>query len=483
MSTSMLKNSFFNVLKNVVTLLFPLLTFSYASRVLLPEGMGRIDFVKSITTILTSIALLGMRSYGARECARIRDDKIKLSKTVKELLAINMVMVIFTYAVLFFMLYTNEKLYSYKQLVIIYGFLIVLNAIGVEWLYIALEDFKYIAIRTCCVQIIALFLMLIFVKNEDDIWIYASIQVLSSGGAFLLSFIHSHKYIDYHIKCRLEIKKHIKPLLLLFLTGIFIDMYVSLDSAMLGAMTEDKYVGYYSSAYKVSSALCSIVSALLVVAVPRISYYAERCEKEKLFVLMKKTMSIALMLNIPISLGAFMLSDYLVIILSGAKYVAATSASRVLAFRMLVGPINSLLIYNLFVPMKKDLYAVIVTAAAAITDIVVNLILIPNLQHTGAAISTVAAEFVIFLIGMMLSRKLIDFSEPFKKIWQYIIASVPIIPICYFLSLVGMNDIIYVLISAVISATVYFIILIAMKNTLIFEFYEKVKGIFSALKK
>lgn len=475
MSTSMLKNSFFNVLKNVLTLLFPILTFSYASRILMPEGMGQIDFSKSLMSILIMISMLGMRHYGTRECARVRNNKEQLSKTFKELLLINFVTTLIAYLVLLFIFLFFEKAQEYKLIVMIYSLLIMLNTIGVEWLYTALEDFKYIALRTCGVQVVSLILMLIFVRDEDDVWIYAVIQVLSSGGSYIFGFFHSRKFVDYKQKCKLEIKKHIKPMMLLFMTGAFIEIYVSLDSVMLGSMTSDRYVGYYSSAYKVSSALCSIILAILQVMVPRISYYAEHGLIDELKSTMKKAFSFTLMLDIPISIGAFMLSDYLVIILSGTDFIAATSASKVLALRMLVGPINFLLIYNLFVPIKKDIYAVIVTSAAAITDIVVNLLLIPKMNHTGAAVSTVAAEVVIFIIGMILSRKLIDFSEPFKKIWQYIIAAVPIVPICYFLSLIDINDIVYVLLSVAISAAVYFTILLAMKNELIFEFWSIVK--------
>lgn len=479
----MIKNSLYSILKTLSMLLFPLMTISYASRVLEPDGMGQINFANSMINIMIMFASLGVSNYGVRECAAVRDDKVKLSKTVKELLTINLIMTAVIYMILFLMLILIDDLKSRTQVILIYSCLIMFTILGMEWLFNAIEDFKYIALRVFAIQVISFLLVILFVKNEGDVWKYAVIHVFSVGGGYLVSFIYSRKFIDYKTKCRLELKKHIKPMLNLFITAAFVNIYVSLDSVMLGFMTSDESIGLYSTAYKISSILCAIITAALVAVVPRISYYAERGMINEYKILLKKAMEFTLMLSIPITFGALMFGDYLVVILGGSEFKSAALSSEILSFRLMAGSINSLLVYNLFIPLKKDKYAIIVTAAAAATDIILNIFLIPEFKHVGTAISTVAAELVLFIIGMILSRKLIDFSEPFKKIWQYIIAAIPIIPICYFLSLAGMNDIIYVLISTVISAAVYFIILIAMKNTLVFEFLDKVKSKLAAYKK
>lgn len=333
------------------------------------------------------------------------------------------------------------------------------------------------------IQAVSFVFIILFVKNENDVWKYAVIHVLATCGGYIVSLVYSGKFIDYKLKCKLDLKKHIKPMFDLFITAAFANIYISLDTVMLGLMTNDEYVGLYSTAYKISAILGAIISAALTAVIPRIAYYAEQGLIGEYKVVLNKAIGFTLMLSIPMSVGAFMFGDYLVVILGGAEFKSAILPSKILAFRLITGSINFFFIGNLFVPLKKDKYAIAVTAAAAATDIILNIILIPHFKHVGTAISTVAAELVLFVIGMILSRKLIDLAEPFKKIWQYIIAAVPIIPICYLFSLAGMNDIVYILISAAVSAAVYFAVLIAMKNTLIFEFLDNIKSKLTELKK
>ena len=465
----MIKNTFYNLAKNIATLLFPFLTYAYASRILLPQGMGQIDFAKSVSTLLTMIAMLGMRHYGVRECSNVKDDKKELSRTARELLTLNLLTTGVAYILLFVALIAFRKLRDYNSIILIYSFQAFLTVIGIEWLYTAMEDFKYLAVRTCLVQVVSLASVLVFVKDEGDVWKYAVINVVSTGGAYVLSFIHSRKYIDYKTKLALNISKHFKPILALFFVNAFIEVYVTLDTVMLGVMTQDVYVGYYDASYKMSSALCTMVLAFLQIFIPKIAYYSANGDRIHTDKLLGRAMSLTLMLDIPISVGMFMLSDSLILLLSGEKFAPAFSAGRVLAARLLIGPINFLLIYDLFIPLRKDNYAISVTLAAAVIDVVVNLFAIPVLKHTGAAISTVAAEAMIFVAGMILSRKIISFSDSFRSLWQYIVAAIPIVMVCKLISCLNLGIVFYLLLSFLISAIAYFAILYCLRNELVVE--------------
>ena len=81
-----------NAVLTMSNFVFPLITFPYVSRILLPIGTGKVAFAISVVTYFSMFAQLGIPSYGIRICAQVRDDKEKLSRTVQELLWISMLM-------------------------------------------------------------------------------------------------------------------------------------------------------------------------------------------------------------------------------------------------------------------------------------------------------------------------------------------------------------------------------------------------------
>ena len=87
---SLKKNAFFSVLKVFLSLVFPLITFPYASRILLPEGIGKVNFANSIVSYFVLIASLGIGSYATREAVKVRDNKNDLTILFKEIITLNL---------------------------------------------------------------------------------------------------------------------------------------------------------------------------------------------------------------------------------------------------------------------------------------------------------------------------------------------------------------------------------------------------------
>ena len=475
MSRSIIKNSFYSVLKTIASLIFPVISFSYASRILLPEGMGKIDFSKSFVVYFTLLAMLGIQNYGLRECARVRDDKAALSKTAREIMRVNFASVFISYAAFLTVIHLVDSLSPYRELLLINCITIGLTAVGMEWLYSAVEDYKYIAVRTCIVQVVSLICMLIFVQSPEDINKYAAIQVLSNGGAFLFNFIHSRKYIDWKIRFDFDCRQHLKPIFALFLMSALVQVFTVMDSTMLGFLTNDESVGLYSASHKISGIVSSAISSVTLVLTPRIAYYAEKDMLEDVKTLSVKALNCIFMLCIPASVGLIMLSMPILMIFSGNSFAEADTTSKIMAFRNLLVPVNSFIVAHFFIPLKKEKYNLVSTGAAAVLNFAMNLVLIPKLMQNGAAIATVAAELIEFIINLFYFSKFISLKLVFKDIWQYVIAAVPIIPICSFLSVIDVNMIMYVVLSVILSVIVYFGILVLMKCPIIEDGLNKLK--------
>lgn len=147
----------FNVLMNMIltssSLLFPLITVPYVSRVLSTYGTGAVAFAQSVVTYFSLVALLGISSYGVKACAQVRDDAAELSQTVKELLIILTCSTTLVFAVYLLCIFLVPKMYVQKELFLLFGVALWLASFGVEWLYQALEQYEYITIRNVAIKL------------------------------------------------------------------------------------------------------------------------------------------------------------------------------------------------------------------------------------------------------------------------------------------------------------------------------------------
>ena len=126
-------NFLMNIILTMSSFIFPLITFPYVSRILLPVGTGKVSLATSIITYFSMFAQLGIPTYGIRVCAAARDDRKKLSKIAQELLIINLIMCVVSYIVLFGMIFSVSKMQEEKNLYIVLSFTIILTSIGMHW--------------------------------------------------------------------------------------------------------------------------------------------------------------------------------------------------------------------------------------------------------------------------------------------------------------------------------------------------------------
>ena len=241
-------NLIMNVILKMSSFIFPLITFPYISRVLGPIGNGKISFATSIIYYFTIFATLGIPTYGVKICAQYRDDKEKLTKTVKELLIIESIAMIISYIMFFFAMCLIPKLQEEKELLIINSFTIFLTVFGVEWFYQAIEQYDYITFRNLAFKIISICLMFLLVHKTEDYILYGCISVLGTVGSNILNIIRLNKIIDLKSKHKLEITRHISPILTLFMLSASTMIYTSLDTVMLGFIKDNQQVGYYNAA-------------------------------------------------------------------------------------------------------------------------------------------------------------------------------------------------------------------------------------------
>lgn len=215
--------------------MFPLITFPYISRVLQADGVGKITFFTSVVTYFALFAQLGIPTYGIRACAKVRNDKEKLAKTVQEIFFINFAMSVVAYIALVIAYFSVDKFNEEGMLFLVLASTIAFNLIGMEWLYKSLEEYFYITIRSLVFKTIGICLMFLFVHDKSDYIIYGAITIFAASASSLLNFINIRKHVKfYKLRTDYNFKQHMKPILTFFALSCAAIIYTNLDAVMLG---------------------------------------------------------------------------------------------------------------------------------------------------------------------------------------------------------------------------------------------------------
>lgn len=466
---SLVQNGIFNIVKTFSSIIFPVVTFAYASRILGDTGIGQVNFTKSIISYFTMIAMLGMKYYGTREGAKLRDDPLQFSRFAQEMLIINACTTAFAYALLIIAMFTVSKLRGYETLLLVNSLAILLQGMGMEWMYQAVEEYRYIALRSVMFQGIAFAALFLFVRKPEDVVPYAVIHLLSSSGSYVLNFLNARKYIRFQRFDHYKLRKHLKPLLWLFAMAVSIELYTVLDSTMLGFLQGDAAVGRYTAAVKVNKMMNTLITAAGAVMIPRLSYFIAQNKKEQLRDLVNKAFNFMFMLSVPACIGLFMLSDEIILMFSGSGFASAALTMRILTPIVVIIPFSIVVNLQIFVPMGKEKLILLSTLTGAVTNFTCNMLLIPRYAENGAAVATVLAEGAVTAVCLWNIGRFYDRKQIFARYFQYWLAAAPIPVIILLLDLAQVSYVIRMFVAIPLCAACYFAILYAFKNPYLLE--------------
>lgn len=398
-------NFIMNIILQMSSFVFPLITFPYVSRILGADGNGKIQMAASFVSYFSLVSQLGIPTYGIKICAAVRDDRKALSRTVHELLAINVVMTLLSYLCFFVLVWQIPKLREERSLYIISSASVLLSTLGMEWLFKSLEQYSYITARSLVFKVIGVIAMFLLVREESDYIFYAAISVFASAGSAMLNLTQLPKYIDLKPAGGYDFRRHLKPVVILFAYTCATTIYINLDSVMLGFMTSDADVGYYAVAVKLKNILVSIVTALGAVLLPRVSYYYKQGQFDIFWKTIAKSMHVVILLAAPLTLYCMIAAAPAIRFLAGDGYTQSVMPMIWIMPTLLFIGMTYVMGVEILIPMGKETLVLVASVVAAVVDVIINALLIPFLHSTGAAIGTLVAEAVVFLIQYAVLRK------------------------------------------------------------------------------
>lgn len=473
---SLTVNFIMNIILSMSAFIFPLITFPYVSRVLLPIGTGKVSFANSIIAYFALFAQLGIPTYGIRACAIVRDDKEKLTKTVQELLIINTIISVLVYIVFIIALFTVPKMRSDSTLFLITSTTIFFNVIGVEWLYKALEQYSYITIRSIIFKFIGLILMFILVKNSSDYVWYGFITIFAASASNIFNFINLHKYVSLKPVGNYNFKVHLKAVTIFFAMSCATTIYTNLDSVMIGFIKGATENGYYNAAVRIKSILVSIVTSLGAVLLPRASYYLENNYIDEFKKISKKAINFVILISIPMMIYFIMFAKESILFLAGDSYAKSIAPMQIIMPTLLFIGLTNIMGIQMLVPLGKEKYVLYSEIAGALIDLVLNALLIPCYGAAGAAVGTLVAEVVVWIVQFKYLKN--DIIPIFKTIRYPLILLAAVISaaVAGLTKILDWHPFFILVVSAILYFGIYFWVLIIGKESLILELKDRFFG-------
>lgn len=473
-------NFIMNSILTMSSVLFPLISFPYVSRILSPSGIGKVSFAMSIVTYFSMFAQMGIPTYGIRACARVKDDPKELSKTVQEIMLINIITSLIVYVIFFISLFTIDKLQQDKTLFMIISLTIMFNAIGIEWLYRALEEYVYISVRSMLFKLVALILMFVLIKTSDDYVIYGALTILATVGSNILNILYVKRLVPYYHAEKLELKKHLKTIVVFFGMSVATTIYSNLDMAMLGFMSTNEEVGLYSASIKIKNVLISVVTSLGAVLLPRTSYYIKHGLRDEFITICRKALNFVCIFSLALVVFFMMYASDSILFLSGKMYAGSIKPMIIIMPTLFLVGISNITGLQMLVPLNKEKVVLYSEIAGALVNVIVNALLIPNFKSSGAAIGTVIAELTVLLVQVYYLKDIL--LKNLKEIqFTNILLSLFLASVVGFIILnLQLNSFMTLLCGAFGFFVTYGMILLLMKEKFVMEvlwpFLNKLKG-------
>lgn len=245
---------------------------------------------------------------------------------------------------------------------------------------------------------------------------------------------------------------------------------------MLGATCADEIVGYYTNSMKIVKTVISCFVAISAVAAPAISNHFGKNDKEEIKKIISKMFSVLFIIAVPATVGLLLISNLLIPSFFGGAFVPAITTLKILSFLILPISLSTFFGGQILCSVDQEKKMLIATIAGAITNIILNSILIRLYQQNGAAVASVISEIVVALIDCFFVIKLIGFRIKVYDIFSCCLSALVMGLIVFALmNTLTIGSVPKMLICIIVGGMGYACMLILSRNSLAKEFIAIVR--------
>lgn len=463
-------NYIYNVSYQVLSLITPLVTTPYVSRVLGADRIGDYSFTASVVTYFSMVAVLGTLTYGNREVSYLQDDRKKRSTLFWEVELLSFLSTaVCTAAYLVFLIFCDRSMFS---LFAVQTISIICVAFDIAWLLQGMEEFGKIMLRNMFFKVVNIVFIFTMVRDSGDLLLYVSGMVILALLSNLSIWLYLPQYVEKPDWKHLHPMRHLKPTLALFIPSAAMSIYTVFDKTMIGIFANNFENGYYEQALKVSKTALTLVTALGAVMIPRMGYFFNQNEKEKVRELTYQSYNFVWFLGVPLSFGLIGTAANFVPWFYGKGYDKITVLLPILGLLILVIGLSNVTGIQYFVTTKREKLLTRTVLIGAAVNFFCNLLLIPRLYSVGAAIASVIAETVITATQLYLIRKELSSLRIFRQSVKYLTAGAVMLALLFAESHALSASILHTFFMVVTGAIVYFVMLLVLRDEFFFRYLK-----------
>jgi O-antigen/teichoic acid export membrane protein len=475
---SIKKNYLYSVVYQIFNIIIPLITAPYISRVLGAEGIGIVSYIHSIALYFGMFGMLGLNNYGNRTIAANRKDKKKVSKIFWNIYTLQVMttsIMLLAYIVFISAFLKENKIVAYVQ--IVYLLSVVLD---INWFFFGMEQFKLTVSRSILIKIISFFMILIFVNNESDVWIYALITTVSMLLSQLLIWPFLIGKIHFVMPSKKEIFPHIIPNIILFIPVITISLYKVMDKVMLGTLGDMVQVGLYENSLKIINIPMGVIMALGNVMLPRMSSMYANGEVDKSKIIIRKSMQFSMFLAFGMAFGLGGIADNFAPVFFGKEFQKTGMLIQLLSITVVFISWANVFRTQYLIPNNKEKIYIKSVAIGALSNIIINMILIPQYGAVGASIGTIFAEALVTLSQSMMISNEFKFKVYIKDSFPFFLSGLLMFLIVKIIGSFDGSAVYVLIVQILIGALIYIanctIILSKMRKIKVNDLIENLKN-------
>ena len=464
-----LRNYAYNLSYQLLVIILPIITTPYVTRVFSSNDLGTYGYFNSIVTYFILLATLGVANYGTKEISSHRKDIRKNFWGIYTLQFGATCLSILLYIILCFAFSFMQNPVAY-----ILGLSLLSKGMDISWLFQGLEDFRKITVRNITVKLVGVVSIFLFVKTPGDLYLYVSLLTVFELLGQLSMWFPAREFIG---KPHLDLcyaKKHLKPVILLFLPQIAISLYVTLDRTMLGALASTTDVGIYDQALKLVNILLTLVTSLGSVMLPRVSNLLSTGDKKSVNRMNQLSFLIYNLVIFPTIAGMLIINNDFVKFFLGKDFQEAKYAIAIMIFRMFFIGWTNIMGIQILIPHNKNKEFLTSTTVPAIISVGLNLLLLPEFGYIGAAIVSVLTEVFVWVIQLYFTRKYLKDVPIFKSTVKIFLASILMyVALSFLKSILTFTPIVNVVVCAIVGAILYGLLILLFKVVSLKEIKEQ----------
>ncbi|MEG0034734.1 oligosaccharide flippase family protein [Anaerorhabdus sp.] len=453
---SVKKNYLYQVLYEISSIIIPLITAPYVTRVLGASNLGVFSYTQSIANLFLSLARLGIVNHGSRSIAAVQNDRYLRSKIFSRIYCVQ-----FIFASLVTIMYVSYAIFFIENnttIALIQTIWVSVAIFDIAWVFGGIENFKLTVIRGITIKLVTLILLFVIVRNENDLWKYTLIM---TGGMLLGNLIlwkSWHKYFDF-IKPKInEVLLEIKPLIILFIPTIAVTIYTTMDKIMLGSISGEIYTAYYEYSSKLVAIPMGFITSFGLVMLPRMSAMsANGIDYSKQQQTITNSLIFVMFLSSAFSFGLAAISDVLIPLYYGSAFLSCVLLMKIIAIKLPAMAWANVIRTQILIPQHKNKLYIFSLFVGASVNLVLNFILIKNYKDIGVAIATVLSEITVCLIQSFFIEDKKVLIKPFMVSVLFILNGlIMYCVVTLFSNVIPLKGVLLLVLEVLIGATYYF---------------------------